>query len=63
MQEIKVSKITCEGCASNVKKGLASVEGVSGVAVDVQTKIVTVSGSATLDSLKNRLSEIDYPAD
>jgi copper chaperone CopZ len=63
VEQIKVSKITCEGCASSVKKGLSSLAGVTGVAVDVETKIVTVSGSATVDALRRQLLKINYPAD
>ncbi|MBN2803875.1 MAG: permease [Deltaproteobacteria bacterium] len=63
VQNIQVSKISCEGCASTIKKGLISVKGVSGVDVDVASKIVTISGSATLQALEEKLIEIGYPKD
>lgn len=38
-------EIVCGGCASSIKKALGSVEGVSGISVDVATKKVTINHS------------------
>ena len=36
-------EIVCGGCANSIKKALGAVSGVSEVAVDVETKKVTVN--------------------
>jgi copper chaperone len=36
-------EIVCGGCAGSIKKALGSLEGVSNVEVDVETKKVTVN--------------------
>ena len=41
-----VPGMTCGHCESSVKREVGSVTGVSAVTVDLQTKIVTVSGAA-----------------
>lgn len=41
-----VPGMTCGHCEASVKQEVGSVSGVSAVDVDLQTKLVTVSGAA-----------------
>lgn len=41
-----VPGMTCGHCEASVKQEVGALDGVAGVDVDLQTKIVTVSGAA-----------------
>lgn len=43
-------EIVCGGCASSIKKALGAVAGVTDVAVDVETKRVTVNHDENVSS-------------
>ena len=43
---LRVPGMTCGHCESAVKGELGKVDGVTGVEVDLQTKLVTVTGTA-----------------
>lgn len=43
--ELSVPGMTCGHCESAVKSEVGAVDGVSDVAVDLETKIVTISGT------------------
>ncbi len=63
MHKIEIENLKCNGCASTIKKGLSSIEGVSNVTVDVENKTVeleTISES-TLNDVKQKLSKMGYP--
>jgi copper chaperone len=47
----------CEGCAGAVKRVLGKVEGVESFDVDVATKKVTVRGTATAETLLEKVSK------
>lgn len=61
---LKSADISCPHCAMAIKRGLAQVEGVSQVEVDVATKAVTLSvvDDQALLRAKATLDEIGYPA-
>ena len=44
-----VPDIVCEGCAGSIKKALGRLESVTGVDVDVHTKIVTVAHDGVIN--------------
>lgn len=56
--------ISCQHCAMTIKRGLASVPGVSAVEVDVPTKTVTltVADEEALARAQATLEDIGYPA-
>ena len=56
--------ISCQHCAMAIQRGLASVQGVSAVEVDVPSKTVslTVTGEEALARAQATLEEIGYPA-
>ena len=43
--ELTVPEMTCGHCEAAIQKEVSAVEGVSSVVVDLETKLVTVSGS------------------
>jgi copper chaperone CopZ len=60
---IHVAGISCEGCARVIAKALQEVRGVASVNVDVTTKVVTVSHSASapITRLLASLRKAGYP--
>ncbi|MEV4199777.1 heavy-metal-associated domain-containing protein [Micromonospora globbae] len=44
-----MSGMTCTGCANNVSKQIRTVEGVTGVEIDVASGTVAVSSAAPLE--------------
>ncbi|WTF89090.1 heavy-metal-associated domain-containing protein [Micromonospora globbae] len=45
-----MSGMTCTGCANNVSKQIRTVEGVTGVEIDVASGTVAVSSAAPLET-------------
>ena len=43
--ELSVPEMTCGHCEAAIQKEVSAVEGVSSVVVDLEAKLVTVSGS------------------
>lgn len=60
--EIKVANVKCNGCIANIKTGLAEVNGIESVAVDLASAVVSINGEA-LDqpAIVNKLAELGYP--
>ena len=58
-----VPAIHCEHCVMSVREELSEVEGVRDVVVDLDSKLVTVSGSGLDDSaLRAAIEEAGYHA-
>ncbi len=58
-----VPAIHCAHCATSIREEVSEVEGVEDVAVDLDTKVVTVSGRALDDSaLRAAIAEAGYEA-
>jgi len=56
-----VPGMSCGHCESAVKSNVAAVEGVANVAVDLETKIVTVTGSELSDErLRAAIDDAGY---
>ena len=61
-ETFKVDNVKCAGCASNIETNLAAINGVDKVDVEIESGIVTVSGSSLdASALASRLAEIGYP--
>jgi len=60
--EIKVANVKCNGCVANIKTGLAEMNGIESVAVDLASGVVSINGEA-LDqqAIANKLAELGYP--
>ena len=58
-----VPAIHCAHCAMSIREEVAEVEGVEDVAVDLDTKLVTVSGHELDDAaLRAAIEEAGYEA-
>jgi copper chaperone len=58
-----VPGMTCEHCTKAVSGEIASVQGVTGVEVDLDTKTVTVTGEGLDDeALRAAIEEAGYQA-
>jgi copper chaperone len=59
----EVPAIHCAHCAMSIREEVSEVEGVDEVAVDLETKVVTVSGHDLDDSaLRAAIAEAGYEA-
>ncbi|HJR95799.1 MAG TPA: heavy-metal-associated domain-containing protein [Gaiellaceae bacterium] len=59
----EVPAIHCAHCAMSIREEVSEVEGVDEVAVDLDTKVVTVSGQDLDDSaLRAAIAEAGYEA-
>jgi len=61
---LKIPNISCGHCVASIKNELSELEGVGQVEGDVDQKSITVAwdAPATLESIKENLREINYPA-
>lgn len=58
-----VPGMTCDHCKHAVSSELGTVAGVAGVAVDLDTKLVTVTGEGLDDqALRSAIEEAGYEA-
>ena len=59
-----IPNISCGHCVNAIKTELNELEGVAAVEGNIEGKSVEVEwdAPATEDSIKNKLSEINYPA-
>ena len=58
-----VPAIHCAHCAMSIREEVSEVEGVDDVAVDLDTKVVTVRGDALDDAaLRAAIAEAGYAA-
>ena len=60
MYELRVDGMTCTGCANSVKKAVQRVDGNAEVEVDLISKTVSVTSSATLDAVKTAIDDAGY---
>lgn len=59
---VAVENIKCGGCANSIRKALSAVDGVAGVAVDIEQGEVRVEGAeAARVAVAKRLLELGYP--
>lgn len=58
-----VPGMTCDHCTRAVSSEIAGVDGVAGVEVDLDTKLVTVTGEGLADqALRAAIEEAGYEA-
>ena len=64
-QTFIVPNISCGHCVMSIKGELNEIDGVKSVEGDPDTKSITVEweSSTSLDAIKERLKEINYPAE
>ena len=63
-QIFTIPNISCGHCVMTIKNELNELEGVSAVDGDPENKQISVEwdSPATLETIKNTLKEINYPA-
>ena len=63
MTVIEILNLKCGGCANTIKKGIAAIEGVNQVLVDLNTSEVSVNATDELviQQVKEKLSSMGYP--
>lgn len=64
-QTLTIPNISCGHCVMAIKNELLEMEGVQSVEGDPQTKTVSVQWDepASLDKIRSKLQEINYPAE
>lgn len=62
--QLHIANISCSHCVMAVKNELNELEGVGKIEGDPDNKSITVEWEtpATLEIIKNKLNEINYPA-
>lgn len=60
--ELQVQGMSCGSCVKHVTEALRPLEGVSGIAVDLQAGRVKVSGDSDSLALLAALQDAGYPA-
>lgn len=61
-QKITIENLKCGGCANTIKKGLASISGISDIQINIESSEISFNGS--LDSKKlavEKLTQLGYP--
>lgn len=62
MQTIKVSNVKCGGCVSAIQNGLAEMEGITSVEVDIPSGVVTLQeNNADIEAIRQKLQDLGYP--
>lgn len=64
-QTLNIPNISCGHCVKTIENELNELDGVSVVESNAESKTVTVQwdAPATLEAIKNTLTEINYPAE
>ena len=63
-QKFSIPDISCDHCVMSIKNELAELKGVKTVEGDPESKNITVEWEdpATVETIKNKLAEINYPS-
>ena len=62
MQSYQITGMSCAACSSRVEKAVKAVEGVTEVSVNLLTNSMTVSGTASADSVIAAVEQAGYGA-
>ncbi|MBN2038735.1 MAG: heavy-metal-associated domain-containing protein [Spirochaetes bacterium] len=62
--QLSIPNISCGHCVMAIKEELSEIDGVSIVEGDPDSKIISVTwdAPATLEQIKEKLAEINYPS-
>ena len=63
MTTINILNLKCNGCASTIKKGLLSLEGVNAVEVTLENSEIKINEVSDIifTTVKEKLSKMGYP--
>jgi copper chaperone len=61
---LEIPNISCGHCVNAIKSELTEMEGIKSIEGNTENKTITIewNAPATLESIKNKLKEINYPA-
>ncbi|WP_395633312.1 heavy-metal-associated domain-containing protein [Flavobacterium sp.] len=60
-QQFEVENIKCGGCMNSIKTALLKIEGVTGVEINKEIDIVSVTGEVNREVVVDKLNELGYP--
>jgi copper chaperone len=60
--QLTVPGMTCQHCVRTVSAAVSDVPSVSGIHVDLDTKLVTVTGTTDEAAVRAALAEAGYPS-
>ncbi|MBN2401035.1 MAG: heavy-metal-associated domain-containing protein [Spirochaetes bacterium] len=63
-KKFSIPNISCRHCVMTIKNELSEINGITNVEGDPDSKTITVKwdSPATLDAIKEKLKQINYPA-
>jgi copper chaperone CopZ len=61
MYELKVEGMTCGGCAKGVSRSVQMLDRTAKVDVDLQSKMVRIETTASLDAVTSAIVNAGYP--
>ena len=61
MYELQVNGMSCGGCANSVRRSVQAVDSSAKVDVDLPTKTVRVTTTASLEAVRTAVTEACYP--
>jgi copper chaperone len=61
---LKIPNISCGHCVNAIKNELTEMEGINSIEGNTEDKTITIEWDtpATLEGIKNKLKEINYPS-
>jgi copper chaperone len=61
---LKIPNISCGHCVNAIKNELSEMDGIKSIEENIENKTITIEWNtpATLESIKNKLKDINYPA-
>lgn len=62
---IHIQNLKCGGCANTITKGIATIDSIQNISVNVEESSVTFSyeNEGILDEVKSKLKAMGYPED
>lgn len=63
MKTVQVENLKCGGCASTIKKGLISLDGIDSVDIEIESSEITIpsENEEVIASAIKKLSSMGYP--
>ncbi len=61
VHQFEVENIKCGGCANSIKTALLKIHDVQSVEVNKETETITVTGTANILEIKEKLNSLGYP--
>ena len=59
--QLSIPGMTCQHCVRAISAAVSDVPNVSGVQVDLDTKLVTVAGTPDVAAVRAAVAEAGYP--